>query len=307
MALLARKRILVLALEGSNGVDEGPVGADAMLTKGLEVVPINGTFVQRDLDREVLGSQGQILTKRSAGFNFGIELAGSGTIGDPPKWGRALRICGFGETIDSATKVTYAPVSSSFASATMKAYLDGQRHVGLMCRATGQMTFEAGQIPMLAFQALGLYQTPASASDPTPVVSQFQVPKPVTFANTGTFTMHGVAAAVVSLSIDFGVQVEHIDLPGYQSIEIVDRQMTGQMTIHAPAISVKDWFTAVDQRTEGALSLIHGPAANMIEVSAPKVEVSNPRYGESQGIRTLQMDLILKPNAGNDEIAIISR
>jgi len=305
MSLLARKRILVAAIEGSPGVDEGPVGADAILTRGLEVIPYAGTFVPRDLDREILGSQGQLSVKKSVNFNFEVEIAGAGVAGDAPKWGRLHRACGFSQTLDSATDAVYAPISASFPTLTMKAYRDGQRHVGLGCRGNlANVRMNPGDIPRFVYAFTGLYVAPASAADPTPDTTDFQIPDPVTFAKTPTCTLHGTSVVLVGFDIQLGNQVEHLDYPGLQEVSIVDRQCVGQMTIHAPTITNKDWFTAVDDRTSGALQIIHGDTSgNKVTIDCPQVELLNPRYGDAQGILTLTLDLVIKPSStGNDEI-----
>ena len=57
--------------------------------------------------------------------------------------------------------------------------------------------------------------------------------------------------------------------------------------------------------TTGALQVVHGTTAgNIVQLDATLAQVLNPTYGESQGIRTLQMGLSIIPTNGDDDFKI---
>ena len=61
MALLLRKRLILIETESSYGTDPTPTGADAVLVKGLEITPQSSDVVSRDLIRPYLGASQQHL------------------------------------------------------------------------------------------------------------------------------------------------------------------------------------------------------------------------------------------------------
>ena len=61
MALLLRKRLILVETESSYGTDPTPTGADAVLVKGLEITPQSSDVVSRDLIRPYLGASQQLL------------------------------------------------------------------------------------------------------------------------------------------------------------------------------------------------------------------------------------------------------
>ena len=87
-----------------------------VLVTDLSITPQSSDVVNRDVVRPFLGASEQLLANTRVECTFSVELAGSGTAGTAPRYGDAIKACGFSETIASNTSVTYAPVSSSFSS-----------------------------------------------------------------------------------------------------------------------------------------------------------------------------------------------
>ena len=99
MALLTRKRLILIEEESTYGTDASPDGADAVLVRDLSIVPQQSDVVSRDLIRPYLGASEQLLANTRVECTFSVELAGSGTAGVAPRYGKALKACGFEETI----------------------------------------------------------------------------------------------------------------------------------------------------------------------------------------------------------------
>jgi hypothetical protein len=124
-------------------------------------------------------------------------------------------------------------------------------------------------------------------------------------ANT-TLTLHGYAAVVEKLQADMKNEVPYRNLINVESVTLNDRQPDGSISMEMVPVATKDWFTSIRNGTLGTLSVVHGTAAgNIVELSAPTVQLFNPRFSDSQGICMLDTELVFAPGAsGNDEIVI---
>ena len=105
MALAQKKRLILVKLESTYGTDSVPVATDAVLCKSLNINPLEGSSVQRDLIKPYFSNDGSIRVENFVSIDFETEIAGSGTAGTAPKWGSLLKACNFSETI-TATAIT---------------------------------------------------------------------------------------------------------------------------------------------------------------------------------------------------------
>ena len=160
MALLTRKRVILIEAESSYGVDPGMAATTAVLVRDLSITPQSSDVVSRELIRPYLGASEQLLANTRVECTFAVELAGSGTAGTAPRYGDALKACGMSETIVANTRVTYAPVSSSFSSVTIHYNIDGVRHKVTGARGTIELSADVGEIPVLNFTMQGIYVAP---------------------------------------------------------------------------------------------------------------------------------------------------
>jgi len=81
---------------------------------GLEI-----ELLDRELITPYLGNSEKVVGQRMAQVNFDVELAGSGTAGTAPKWGKILMACGFAQGGTGGVDVIYTPVSGTFSSVTL--------------------------------------------------------------------------------------------------------------------------------------------------------------------------------------------
>ena len=93
MALLTRKRVILIEAESSYGTDPGMASADAVLVRDLSITPQSSDVVSRELIRPYLGSSEQLLANTRVECTFAVELTGSGTAGTAPRYGDALKAC----------------------------------------------------------------------------------------------------------------------------------------------------------------------------------------------------------------------
>lgn len=305
MARRYNKLAVLAKIEATYGTSAAPTGAaNAMLMSDVTVTPLEGDEVSRNLMLPYFGDQGMVLAGVFARVQGSIEMAGAGAAGTVPAYGPLLRACSMSETITATTKVEYKPVSSQPEAVTLFANLDGVNHALVGARGTVTLALAPKQIPKLTFNMTGMLGPITDAALPTAIYTAFQ--KPLVGSKTNsTFTLHGLAAVLESLSLDLGNQVEPRMLIGAESIEIVDRKVSGTAVIEAVAASVKDWFGIARASTLGGMLATHGTVAgNIFEIEAAAVQIGKPAYGNTQGITNHSLPLKVIPVAGDDEITL---
>lgn len=310
--LLFKKKTLLVKPEVTYGTDPVPDGSNVVVTKNLSINPYEGNTVSRDIDRDALGNDIEINTAPNVTISFDVELAGSGTAGTAPGYGPLLRACGFSETENTGTDVTYQPVSEGFESAAFYFQQSGQLHKVTGCRGSVKFNLAKGSLPSMSFSFTGLYHDPVTQAAPTGLdTSPYKAPLPVNSVNT-TLSIAGYAAKAESMDVDMANNVVFRDLIGSQSVIITDRAPAGSLTIEAPDLATKNFFAASASHsgvTLHPLSVVHGKTAGQIvELSAPTVQLSGISMGDSDGILTYSMNTRLIPtDAGDDEFSLIIR
>jgi hypothetical protein len=306
MSLRLKKTQIFAALELTYGLAVVLTGADAILTKGAKISPLEGSTVNRELDGGTFGNDGALHVGTHVKLEFDVELAGSGDPGTAPKWGRLMKACQMAEDVVADTSVAYVPASDSTDSLTMYFQMDGQRHALKGARGSWSLKMDSQGIPYIHFTFTGLYIIPVTVADLVRDVSAFIAPRPVTFANTPSFNLHGIAASYKAFSYDHKNTVEYFDNPGEELVEIVDRKPDGSISLKAPAISTKDYFSTARADTVGTLSMTHGmTAGNICTFSADRVQLLQPKYGDDKGRAMIDANLSFVRDVGDDEIELL--
>ena len=302
-----RNRLLLAAIESVYGTAPSMDGEDALLISEIDVTPIEVELKDRELITGVYGNTEKVISGRMSRATFSVEVAGSGTAGTAPKYDPILRACGFDETIDSGVSVTYLPVSSGFESVALTFYADGTKHVLRGCRGTFSIEMSAGEIPKFSFELTGLYTAAAAEANPSATFTAQAKPVAVNSDNTTPVSVHGFAACLESFSLDLANEVVFRQLAGCtQRVEITDRKPSGEVSIEAPALGSKDYFSALSTQATGVLSLQHGQTAgNIVDISMPAINIGGVSYADSQGVMMFNMPFMPNPDDGNDEISIV--
>jgi len=302
---LRSKSLLVIAMpEVAYGTAVVAAGSGAIVTSNAALSPLEGSTISRNLDRPTFGNDLQLHVGVHCMLQFDVELVGSGTLGDAPAWGPLMKACGVKETIVEDTSVVYTPQTSSTESMTLYFNMDGQQHVLTGARGSFQLKVESGQIPHITFQYTGLYNVPTSTAALNPSGwSNFKIPQPVTFDNTQQVEVHSLASVFKTFDFDQGNVVTYYDNPGEQEVKITDRESKGSVSILAPAISAKDYFSATKANTVGNLDFAHGTEdETRVVFASANVQLLQPKYGDDQGRATLEAQLSFVPTlAGDDE------
>lgn len=314
MATLKNRLLVLLAKkEVTYGVDAAPAGVDAIKVTSPKLTPLQGDKVAYEYARPAFGNFPQIHTGVHAMVTFDVPLWGSGTLGTAPPFGKLIKACAFAETVVAVTSVTYKPENPDVAtdSITFKWFQDGQRHVLLGARGTFSIKIDSKQLPWLSFTFTGLYVDPASAAMPTSLTGlpTFRVPQPVAFDYTPTATLHGYAGVLKSFNLDVGNTVTHFDNPGERAVEITDRKSSGKITVLAPTLTTKNYFTIAKNNTLGTLKIEHGTASVdkvFVESTGNFVQILDPNYGDDTGRLSIDAGLSFVPgdDPGNDDFEI---
>lgn len=301
----ARRQVLLAKIESSYGVDAVPTGAaNAILARNVALRPMEGQDLSRDLETPYFGAQRTIATELHARLSFEVELAPSGTAGTPPAWGPLLRACGCAQVTASGS-VTYNPISTGFESVTLYRFEDGILYRMLGARGTASLRLAAQQVPVIAFDLMGLYEPVADQANPAPVLSDWADPQHASAANTPVFTLAGTPLVLREFELALGVAAELRDLIGTNArrILITDRAETIRATVEAVALATFDPFARAASGTPFALALTHGTGAGRIAaLAAPRAQMQRPDgLTQQQGVVEWPLRMTPLPDAGDDQ------
>ena len=307
MPLLRRKALILAKTETTYGTNSSPSGSDAVLVRNLDITPLDADVVSRDLIRPYYGNSDQLLANPRVRVTCEVELAGSGTAGTAPRYDALLKACGLASTIVASTSVTYAPVSSSFSSCTILYNIDGVQHAVTGARGTFTMTCELGQIPTLQFEMTGIYNTPTDTAQPAVTYAAQATPLIFRDGNTSAFSFFSYSGCLMSVNMQLTNSVVYRELVGCtKQVLITDRKPAGTVSIEAPTIATKDYFSVALGTSTGSLTFLHGTTAgNRVTFTSPQSDVTQPTYSDSDGIAMLNIPYVALPTtAGNDEFSL---
>lgn len=304
MTIKWRSKILLARIETTYGTDSAPTGAEhAVLATDVQLTPMQGNDVSRELDLPWLGGQATIPAELHMRLTYKVELVPSGTAGTAPAWGPLLRACGVAEVIVAATSVTYNPVSDAHESLTHHLWIGGTRYVMRGCRGNCTLRFTAQGIPYLEFDFLGLFGTPSEQTRPTPDLTDFLKPDLVTSARTPVFTLGATPFVMRSCALNLGNQVEGRFLVGSESVLITDKAETLECTVEAVPVTTFNPIALAESQSTVALALQHGTAAGRrATLNVPTAQMQRLQSLENaQMIKEWPLRMVPLPVTGNDQ------
>lgn len=314
-----RNTVLAAKIETSYGTDSTPtVGANALLISDVTINPLNAQNVPRNLIRPYMGGSENLVGPASVQCQFTVELQSSGTAGTAPAWGPLLRGCGMAETLTTAARAEYLPVSTSFESLSMYYWDDGLLHKIIGARGSFSLMAKVSERPVLQFQMVGLDAGVVATAAGSATLTSWKVPQVVTDAYTtdlvigGTYTTGtvggGTSYVSTGLELALGASANFIPLVGQESVDITNRETTGKLLLDLTAAQEATFSTGVKANTLYTVGLTHGTAAGSIVVAwGTAAQFTNWSKGEIQGRRMIGYDLRFTPSTGNDEIRIVAR
>lgn len=295
-------------VEATYGTDAAPVAANALLLSNVTFTPMEATEIQRGRMLPYMGNQGIVLSGRYGRMEADIEAAGAGVAGTVPKYGSVLRAAGLAETVTAGTSVEYTIVEDAQESSSLYFIYDGTRHILAGCRANVSVSFTPLELPHFRVTWVGLLGAIMDAGAmPAVTAAGWVDPVPVEKANT-VMSLHGWPSIAESLSMDLGNTLTPRFLIGDERVLITDRSSTGTAVVEAHSLATIDWFDRAKKRTRGALSIVHGTDdGNIVEITAPAVEVGRPTINQRDNIANYSLPLGLCPVSGRDEFKITIR
>lgn len=294
-------QILLAKIETTEGTDAAPDGTDVILTTGgIDVSVYEGNTVSREVDSVQPKNSVQINTGPYSTWSAKCDAAGSGDSAKPPAFGVLLQACGFNEVKDATVgseKVTYTLSHAESKTVTLYRFLSDlmvQKSFG--CRGALQLSFSGDSLPLFEFSNfMGSYNRPATANFPNSLTyDDHDFPLPFTKENTPTFTIDGYAFIVENLTINFGQDVQYLNLPNFSGTRHGTAKPSGSATVIAPTLDQKNLFEKQESHngiTVIPLDLVHGlTKGNRLKVNSPKIQIFNVKEGSNGGLVTLSFD-----------------
>lgn len=301
-----KQKAILAKIETTYGTDPVPTGAaNAIQAMNVELMPLDGDTISRDLELTYFGNNGELNIKEHVTLSFDVEMAGSGAAGTAPAYGPLLRGCAMAEVITASTKVEYTPISTLLESLAIYMYFAGSLHKMAGARGSYNWDVNANGLPVFRFTFKGLFVPITSAALPVTTLTGWKAPQTVNKTNTTVFSIHTYNCTAQSFKGDIANQIEGRFLIGQESIESVDRKPRGSALIVSPDLTIKDFFAIARNRSRAAIQVKHGVGAgNIITFDAPAVEIGKPSYSQDQGEVMMGFDLGFTPVTGNDEMKI---
>lgn len=284
MAGSKKKSGLLLDLEATNGTPVTPTAAAnavAIRAKGLKIKS-NVSTAARDVITGVMGNDDKLPFSHTADLSFGVELAGSGTAGTAPAWGKIMQMGGFAETIVAGSRVEYTPAASAFKSATIFAEQNGRLERYFYLMAALKLAFAVGEIASLDASAKGLVTSVAAGSIGTKTFTPWKRGLAVGPINTSkvslgavTYTAGALAGGTTfdfkSYSLDCGQDVQLLQLAARQTVDIYDFKPKVELVVDLTPAQHAQFVTDMKAGTTLGLGFTHGTVAGQ------KIVVHHPR------------------------------
>jgi len=306
--MLMRKMLVLAIAQAGVGVPGAPVPAtNAIQVRTAMPSLINAEYVKRPLLRGYKGNQGTFTVGEHREIEFEVELAPSGAAGTAPPIAPLLLGSSFAETITAATSAVYNLHSNPATYLTIFCYLDGV--LIKLTDAWGTVSSELNPkgIPVLKFKFVGNYVPITDTVAPGGAnFAAFLKPKPISKANTPTFTVHGIPVKASAFGWDLATGLEWRELLNSSGVISPDRQPTARCTFELTTVAVKDWAETLRLNTEAAIQMIHGTGAgNIVQLDMPKFQfTADPTIQDVQGVAMLSGQGSLNPNVGDDELVL---
>jgi len=315
MVFLTKRQQIAVKIEATEGTEESLADVDA-------IAPIYGPEytidnIQNDRLEVVQASFSrlpQVAGEINATLTFRTELKGSSAAGTaPPHLSALFKACGMSETIVSVTSVTYAPVTEDIPTVTLD-LREGSDSSGFKskvligARGTYKLVAVKGAIVMVEFEFKGKYK------EPTDTVAFAQAAPgviPQTFLGVGFSVLSVGTLNIQNLTIDIANEIIHRpdvnEATGFLSALYVGRTPKAEVDPEQVLNSVINFFLKIRDNSEGILTYnLTGSAGNIMTFTAPKAQFINLSEGDSDSIRTEEMEMALNQDGdeGDDEFTI---
>lgn len=324
----ARQAVILAKLEVTPGTFEPTASAtDAVLIgNDLQIRPTVGK-----LDRGVLKSyfNGD---ESISGFgyvelSFSTEIAGSGTPGTAPAWGKLMRAAAFSEAITAGVKVDYTPVSDAFESLSMNIFYAGIRRSirGARC-VSATFDLMVNTVPKIRWSFVGLERAAPDDMSATaivnPTLSMWQKPRAVSLDTGGrvflgsTYTLStgsisgGTAYDSKGMSVAVANEVSARPMLGWNgdNTPVTGRTVTANLSFDLLPADRVLFYADCKANTLKSMSLVLGGTTlpgGTVKFFMPKVEPMSPEDQDDGGLALDGWTMQVRPSVGNDEFRVV--
>lgn len=312
-----KNTMVAAAIQTAFGQDAAPTGAaNAILISDATITPLDAQNIDRSLIRGTFGASEQLVGSASVKASYTVELAGSGTAGTAPAWGKLLQACACAEgVLASPARVEYTPVSTGLKAATQYYYDDGALHKLLDAMGDFTLSAKAGDRPTLKFDWTALDGGMSVATD-TGNYAPWKKPVAMTKANVIDITLGcayaagaitgGTLYSSTGIEMKVGNAVSFNAMLSAETVDITDRESTGSLEFDLTAAQEVAMMASVKNNTTQSLAIQIGTVAgNKIIFFAPAVQFLSPKKVDKNGKRLIGYDLRFMPVNGNDEWRIV--
>lgn len=320
MVMLTQKTLLLAKVETVANVDAAPAAATDALLVFAPTFSVKTNFIERQLVKPDLSPYASIPGSQVATVGFTVELRGSGTAAQAPKWASVLlAACAMTENDVAAgaeggnpAEAQFLPTSDSnaapFKTATLYIFYDGalQKVTGAM--GTWSMTAQAGGIAKMQFTFTGVYG--GTVDMPLPV-SAFTFTDPVPPVVQSATLVYGSNSDLVvdQVKLDIGNQVqERTDVSavqGLHGVRVTDRKPSGSFDPEAVLEADHPFWGDMHSGTPNEMSFTVGDTpGNQIVFGVPACQITGISYQDRKGIRAYNVTLSPRRILGNDEISV---
>lgn len=314
-----RKTVILANIESTYaGPEEAWAATDALLVRNAKFRIARDTE-PRELLLPHLGGSEHMVAARRAEIEFEVEFASSGAAGTAPAWGKLLRACGMSQTVVAADRVEYLPVSDGMESLRFRYAIDGVRYLAKGGRGTVKFVLSSYKIPVMQFK-FWAFDTWAAVNAPFATNhAAWKRPDVLTDANAGDIRIGGTMSASgyaqngtvlpsQGLEVDLGNKLSHVKLLGGESIDIVDRDPMGKISVALSAAYEVTWRDEINQNNITTLGFNFFPAAGRgVHIFCPAVQRVDPQMREYEGRALMDSELRILPKNGNDDMRIVVR
>ncbi len=312
-----KSKLILAKPEAAYAVNPVLVAANAVLLTDVQLQPMEGEDVSRNLELPYLGAQEALTAGLRSVLTGTFELVGSGETGVAPGWSALIRAMGIAEVVtpdtvpgDGTGKVEYTPVTDDHESVALEFYIGpdaaASRYLFLGARGTGQLTVSANGIPAIRGTWTGLWTLPGTQAKPTGVdLSNFVDPQVATKANTPTFTIDAIPFVMRSFTLDFANDVQARMLVGREAIIIVDRNETIAATVEAVPLGTYNPYARASATPKARFPIVvaHGTVAGRrVRIDVPKATQNRATgFENQQGVLEWPLNFTPMPDAGDDQ------
>lgn len=207
----------------------------------------------------------------------------------------------------------YFPTSAPGTAVSMGSYEDGFLKSGRGVRGTCVMTGQLGTPFRGAFDFMGAEDISGDSALLSGV--NFDDTEPFPFMQTN-LVLGAFNPIFANLEINLNNQVAMredagVTAEGYISALVTDRRVTATLDCEAELAATKNFYLEWHNRTLQYFALTIGNVAgNIVELIGPKVQITNIRDGDRNGIALMQLDLLFTfydESTKDDEYCILVR